>query len=331
MRISIVVPTYNRPLQLSEVLKCILESDTKGFECIEIIVVDDGSASPAAEIVESFVPPSPFLLSHVYQKNAGPAEARNRGFWLAKFDIVLFIDDDILVFPDLIRKHAEAHISHPGSVIFGQCPYPPMAKPTPAFKYLSELLEESSRSVGTCDSGQTVRVEIVASGNLSVEKKLFKERSVYCSGLTIPVGEEFELSAYLTKHSIPVFFNPVIKGWHLQPATIQDSCIQNYKYGLGIAELVAKRPDVANLPQLKRILEVNGRASAHDELVTLIRKTLKKAMSSRPGRRFLLLAITVFESLGLPEMILYRAYRVTIGLFFAAGISEGRKRFMETT
>ena len=47
MKISVVIPTYNRLPQLSEVLDHLLASDIEGFEDIEIIVVDDGSRESA--------------------------------------------------------------------------------------------------------------------------------------------------------------------------------------------------------------------------------------------------------------------------------------------
>src|SRR4051794_17305588 len=125
MNISIVIPTYNRPEQLSNVLDHIFASDSTGFESIEVIVVDDGSKVPAGHIIESMRPTVPFRVRYIFQENAGPAEARNHGFRKAEHEIFLFIDDDILFFPDLIRKHAEAHKKYPGSFIFGQSPYPP--------------------------------------------------------------------------------------------------------------------------------------------------------------------------------------------------------------
>lgn len=326
MKISIVIPTYNRPEQLSDVLKHIFASVTTGFESIEVIVVDDGSKIPAREIVEALSPPAPFRLKYVYQENAGPAEARNHGFRLAEHDIVLFIDDDILVFPELIQKHAEAHIEQPASVIFGQSPYPPMTKPTPAYRYLNGLADDSLRSVGA-HSTRAVKVEIVASGNLSVEKRLFKERDVYSPGLKIPVGEEYELSAYLLKNAIPLFFYPSIKGWHLQPVTIQDSCIQNYKYGLGIAELAAKRPDVLELRQPRFIFDANSPVKADDPFKLKIKKYLRRGMTNQMIRNAMLAAVSASEKLIRSDKILFPMYRLVVGNFFAAGIKDGREMF----
>lgn len=328
-QISIVIPTYNRPNQLSDVLTHILASCIEGFDNIEVIVVDDGSTNSPRMIVENIVPSEPFDLRYIYQENSGPAAARNNGFRSANNEIVLFIDDDILVFPDLVQKHYKAHLKYPRSVIFGQSPYPPMDKPTPAFRYLTYLAAQSLESVGSSTNDQGVKVEIIASGNLSVEKHLFQERDVYSSGLKIPVGEEYELSAYLLKQSIPTFFLPSIKGWHLQPATLSDSCMQNYKYGLGIAELAAKRPDVLALKQARHIFETNSAIRAGDQIAIKIKKRLRTIMSPNAIRTSMLCAVRFAEKFPLPDLILFAAYRLVIGNFFAAGIADGQKRFSQ--
>src|SRR2546427_3259324 len=105
LKVSVVIPTFNRGCPLQETVKYLLANKPDGFDALEIIVVDDGSVVPAREVIE----PSAFdILEHqslfwLRQKNAGPASARNTGFRNASGDIVLFLDDDILAPPDLIK------------------------------------------------------------------------------------------------------------------------------------------------------------------------------------------------------------------------------------
>ena len=90
---SIIVPTYNRPRQLADCLRALsaLDYPRRRFE---VIVVDDGSASPLAEVVAPFHPL--FRLTLVTQDNAGPAAARNTGAALAQGEFLAFTDDDCL-------------------------------------------------------------------------------------------------------------------------------------------------------------------------------------------------------------------------------------------
>jgi glycosyltransferase involved in cell wall biosynthesis len=85
--VSIVIPAYNAAGTIAETLAAVLGQ--QGFaQLVEVIVVDDGSTDPTAEIVRQFP------VRYLYQPNAGPASARNRGFRCARGPYVLFTDSD---------------------------------------------------------------------------------------------------------------------------------------------------------------------------------------------------------------------------------------------
>jgi glycosyltransferase involved in cell wall biosynthesis len=88
-RISVVVPTRNRPQALARCLDA-LAYQTALSE-LEVIVVDDGSASPGA--VAEVVGRHPFARL-IRQDPSGPARARNAGAAAARGQLVCFTDDD---------------------------------------------------------------------------------------------------------------------------------------------------------------------------------------------------------------------------------------------
>ena len=328
MMVSVVIPTYNRPDQLRRVIACVLESETDGIENIEIIVVDDGSTTPVKSSIESVVVSSPFSLKYIYQSNAGPAAARNNGFREAAHETVLFIDDDILVFPDLIKRHILAHQLYPGSVICGQCPYFPSEVSSPSHRYLNRLVNKGLDTLETQQNG-FARIEIVGSGNLSVEKEIFDRPNVYCKGLKTPVGEEFELSQYLLERDVPVFSSRDIKGWHLQPTTIEDSCAQNYKYGLGITELAIRQPNVLKLSQPRTMYEVNREIKKEDSVKLKIKKIGRIVLANKVVRKNMLAIVKTIEKIFPNDKLLFPLYRLVVGSHFAAGVVEGREMFTE--
>jgi hypothetical protein len=329
VKISIVIPTYNRPDQLSRVLDHLLASDVKHPSDVEVIVVDDGSSTPCREVLDSKVAVAPFRLRYLYQKNLGPAEARNHGFREATNDLILFIDDDILVSPDLLERHVQAHLDRPGSVIYGRSPYFEPDVETSAYRYLKGLADEYHRvgsgGVEAADP-EYVPIEVVASGNISVEKHQF-EGGVYGSGLSIPVSEEFALALKLRNKQTPIYFAPRIVGWHLQPATIQDSCIQNYKYGLGIAEVVAKMPEILELEQVNHVYRHNSPRLDGSTLTTKLKKKIRSVLAPKVVRDRLLGLINFLEKNGVRDAFLFPLYRLVVGTYFFAGIRDGEKRF----
>lgn len=100
MKISVIIAVYNDP-RLDQCLKSMLKS--KGVD-FEVIVVDDGSASINIKKITDKYPKCKLF---VFEKNKGPAAARNFGARRATGEIVFFIDSDAQVYLDTLRKIAE--------------------------------------------------------------------------------------------------------------------------------------------------------------------------------------------------------------------------------
>lgn len=326
MKISVVIPTYNRLPQLSEVLDHLLASDVEGFEDVEVIVVDDGSRDSAESVVASKVTSDPFRLRWLYQQNSGPAAARNNGLRSAANAVVLFIDDDVLVSKELLRQHVQAHIDRKGSVIFGLYPYVKPERETPSYRYLDAIEREARMEVTAGENGY-VEANIVASGNLSVEKAQFPE-GVYDETLKTPMSEEIELAIRLWRSNIPIFYVPAIEALHTQPTTIEGKCIQDYKYGCGIAEAYARLADVAPPEQFEYTMKLNGRIRADDPLKLKTAKTVKAVLGTKVGRSGFLAFVKLVERL-MPDndKLLFSLYRKVVGVHYFAGIRDGLGRF----
>jgi glycosyltransferase involved in cell wall biosynthesis len=324
--ISLVMPTFNRGESLNNIIQEILKSDVSKFSAIEIIVVDDGSSIAAEKFLSLLSIAAPFSLRIIRQDNAGPAAARNNGFLNAKYDIVLFIDDDIMAFPDMLLKHVEGHKVYPGSVIYGYCPYVEPDKKKPAYQFLKQLTDVNDDDV---INSRFIKTTSIASGNISVEKKLFPDGEFYKSSLRTPAAEEFELMARLSHRGINIYFNPSIKGWHLQPATIEDKCKQEYKYGIGVAEVALKVPYSLDHTNLKGLYYGNNEISSRDSMLVKFKKGIKSIVSGKVVRNSLLKTVQGLEIILPVNRILFPFYRILAGIFVFAGVREGLKKFKQ--
>jgi len=92
-KVSVVIPTYNRVEDLKKCLDSLREQSLKKGE-FEIIIVDDGSTDGTAEFGRSLFEKNSEHIHYCYQKNKGPASARNLGVRHAKGEIIAFLDDD---------------------------------------------------------------------------------------------------------------------------------------------------------------------------------------------------------------------------------------------
>ena len=106
MKVSVIIPTYNRKKLLKIVLK-FLFNQTYPKDRYEIIVVDNASTDKTKEMIASLS--SPCKLRCLYEPRKGPHIARNLGIRNAKGEVILFVDSDIFAPPHLIQEHINYH------------------------------------------------------------------------------------------------------------------------------------------------------------------------------------------------------------------------------
>ncbi len=116
VQISIVVPVYNRGSYLESSLHQIFTQSVPASR-YEVIIVDDGSTDSTKDVCVDFQTRYPSLkLKYVFQSNAGPASARNRGVMLAEGSLLVFLDSDVVPGYHWLQMHLYAHESNPDVV-----------------------------------------------------------------------------------------------------------------------------------------------------------------------------------------------------------------------
>ena len=317
--LDVVIPTYNRGAALVPTVSRVLASSTQASLSVDVIVVDDGSVVPASKILSEVAVPRGFSLRVLRQSNAGPARARNTGFRAGSGDVVLFMDDDILPPADLLVRHVAAHRERPGSVICGRCDWVVPESPGVLFFLLHQL----SGYRGPIPTAEYRPVSIVASGQLSVERRLFiSPEGVYSDDLVTPAAEEYELSLRLRRQGIPIFFAEGIVADHDASAALADVCRQQYKHGLGCGEAARRCPETLEIEELARIV-----SAARGEHANRPAASLKRLATSPPIRSAVLEVARLAERLG-PQVGAFRPlYRLAISAYFVAGVRAGLERF----
>lgn len=109
MRVTVVVPTYNRADLIAETLQSILDQTHTDWEAI---VVDDGSSDSTSEIMGEWCAREP-RIRYVVQENSGAQVARNRGLAEATGEIVIFNDSDDLFHPEKLADHVRMMSAQP--------------------------------------------------------------------------------------------------------------------------------------------------------------------------------------------------------------------------
>ncbi|EAZ95891.1 putative glycosyltransferase [Flavobacteria bacterium BAL38] len=93
MYFSFIIPVYNRPDEIDE----LLESMSRFTSSIpfEVVIVEDGSTQPCQDIIEKYK--STLSISYYYKPNSGPGDSRNYGMQKAKGDYFIILDSDCII------------------------------------------------------------------------------------------------------------------------------------------------------------------------------------------------------------------------------------------
>lgn len=99
MFFSVIIPLYNRPQEITELLNTLTKQSYTAFE---VLVIEDGSKLDAKEIVKSF---EQFLdVKYFFKPNEGQGFARNYAFERAKGDYFIIFDSDCLIPADYLEN-----------------------------------------------------------------------------------------------------------------------------------------------------------------------------------------------------------------------------------
>ena len=134
MNFSLVIPTRNRAQALRLTLQHLSLCDYP-FDDFEVLVVDDGSSDHTADVLQEWSQKLP--LRSFAQDHGGTSRARNRAIEAARARHVMFVDDDVLVPPDFLRRHARLQAAYPGHLVRG----PVVNVPRPLYPPLPALAQ----------------------------------------------------------------------------------------------------------------------------------------------------------------------------------------------
>ncbi len=93
MQFSIIVPVYNRPQEIKELLDSLLT--TNYISPFEVIIVEDGSTQRCETIIDAFS--DKLDISYYFKQNSGPGASRNFGMKKAKGDYFILFDSDCII------------------------------------------------------------------------------------------------------------------------------------------------------------------------------------------------------------------------------------------
>lgn len=257
MNLSIIIPTYNRNQKIGECVQALGHNDA------EILVVDDGSATPVA------VPPAVQCIRH--DSNRGRPAAVNTGLRAAMHDLVLVIDDDVYASPDMVVRLVDEFViwNNPKLALAGRVVWDPEILLTPTMRWLEEFgpfRDVSSNRPGLL-SNLTTR-------NTILWRPFILENGGFDENFTGSGLEDVELGLRLRKAGLETRLLPSAVGYHNKVMRVQDLVRRELEEGRSSVYLHSKFPDfipqVADIENLMRNVEREKEAAAAVEELTIL-------------------------------------------------------------
>ncbi|MEM6642295.1 MAG: glycosyltransferase [Bacteroidota bacterium] len=207
---SIVVPVYNRPQEISELLYSI---KSQHFDDFEIIVVEDGSINTCESVIKDHA--STFKsLKYVRIENSGPGGARNFGARHAAGEWLIFLDSDTLVPAQYLLEVDEFIIENPIDAFGGgdrdRVDFLPIQKA------ISYAMTSFLTTGGIRGSSRSLEKFKPRSFNMGLLKTVFEKVGGFSD---MRYGEDIDLSLRLEKGSFRTAFVPKAYVYHKRRTT----------------------------------------------------------------------------------------------------------------
>lgn len=104
MLFSLIIPVYNRPDEVDELLESLSKLDYN--EKFEIVIVEDGSSVKCEEVIQKYE--DKLAISYYYKENSGPGDSRNYGMKMANGDYFIIFDSDCIIPKEYLTEVSNA-------------------------------------------------------------------------------------------------------------------------------------------------------------------------------------------------------------------------------
>ncbi|MES2419413.1 MAG: glycosyltransferase [Bacteroidota bacterium] len=204
MFFSIIIPLYNRPQEIDELLNTLTKQTYTQFE---VLVIEDGSVNDAKEIVNSYA--DRLAISYFFKPNAGQGFARNYGFEHAKGDYFVIFDSDCLIPADYLEIVAGYLFEHQLDAYGG--PDAAHESFTPVQKAISYAMTSPFTTGGIRGNKKHIGQFHPRSFNMGVSRAAWEKVGGF---ILTRLGEDIEYSIRIHENGFKIGLIPAAKVYH---------------------------------------------------------------------------------------------------------------------
>ena len=232
LKFSFVIPVYNRPLEIVELLESLQRQTEKDFE---VVIVEDGSINKSDIEVSRYC--NDLDIQYFYKQNSGPGLSRNYGCNKANGNYYIILDSDCIL-PENYFSIVKERLNHHYVDVFGG---PDRAHPT--FSYLQRAINYSMTSFlttgGIRGGGEDLDKFYPRSFNMGFSEEVFNKTEGFSS---MRFGEDIDMSIRILQNGFDTKLFKDAYVYHKRRSNIRQFFKQIFNSGIARIQLYLKYP-----------------------------------------------------------------------------------------
>ena len=240
MKYSIIVPVFNRPDEVDELLESLTHQSEKDFE---VVIVEDGSQTPCEDVCKRYE--HMMDIHYYYKENSGPGQSRDYGAERAKGEYLLILDSDV-VLPEGYLKAVSDELSREPADAFGG-PDKAHSSFTDTQKAISYSMTSFFTTGGIRGGKKKMDKFYPRSFNMGIRRDVYLRLNGFSN---MRFGEDIDFSIRIFKTGCRCRLFPEAWVWHKRRTDFRKFWRQVYNSGIARINLYKKYPDSLKLVHL---------------------------------------------------------------------------------
>lgn len=240
MKYSFIIPVFNRPDEVNELLDSLTRQTHRDFE---VIIVEDGSDRPCKEVCDQYI--GRLDLKYFMKENSGPGQSRNYGVEHAQGDYVIILDSDVVV-PEGYLLAIDAELASNPCDAFGG---PDRAHDsfTPTQKAISYSMTSFYTTGGIRGGKKKLDKFYPRSFNMGIRREVYQQLGGFSA---MRFGEDIDFSIRIFKAGYRCRLFPKAWVWHKRRTDFHKFWRQVFNSGIARINLYKKYPESLKLVHL---------------------------------------------------------------------------------
>ena len=240
MKYSIIVPVFNRPDEVDELLQSLEGQTMKDFE---VVIVEDGSQKPCKDVCDKYA--GRLDVKYFLKNNSGPGQSRNYGAERAKGEYLIVLDSDV-VLPEGYLKAVDDELRREPADAFGgpDCAHDSFTETQKAISYSMT----SFFTTGGIRGGKKKLDKFYPrSFNMGIRRDVYMRLGGFSK---MRFGEDIDFSIRIFKAGCRCRLFPEAWVWHKRRTDMRKFFRQVYNSGIARVNLYIKYPESLKLVHL---------------------------------------------------------------------------------